>query len=51
MTWAPWILLVAGLLVAGVGSAVGYRQQERRRRLARPRLAGIEVEKHRAVRR
>jgi uncharacterized protein YcnI len=33
----PWILLVAGLLMAGVGSFIGYRQQEQRKRAARRR--------------
>jgi uncharacterized protein YcnI len=41
----PWILLVAGVLVAGVGSVVGYRQQERRKRLARPRLTSTNIRK------
>jgi uncharacterized protein YcnI len=35
ITVLPWILLVSGVLVAGVGSFVGYRQQEQRRRAAR----------------
>ncbi|GAA0918689.1 DUF1775 domain-containing protein [Pseudonocardia zijingensis] len=33
----PWVLLVAGVLVAGVGSVVGYQQQERRKRVAERR--------------
>jgi uncharacterized protein YcnI len=33
----PWLLLVAGVLVAGIGSFVGYRQQEQRKRVARRR--------------
>jgi uncharacterized protein YcnI len=33
----PWILLAAGVLVAGVGSFVGFRQQEQRNRAARRR--------------
>lgn len=43
----PWVLLVAGVLVAGVGSVVGYRQQERRTRAARHRhrLAPTKIEK------
>jgi uncharacterized protein YcnI len=36
-TVLPWILLVSGVLVASVGSFVGYRQQEQRRRAARRR--------------
>ncbi len=42
----PWILLAAGVLVAGVGSFVGFRQQEKRRRVARRRrLARTAIEK------
>jgi uncharacterized protein YcnI len=41
----PWILLVAGVLVAGVGSFVGYRQQERRKRMARRRLTSTKIRK------
>jgi hypothetical protein len=40
----PWILLAAGVLVAGVGSAIGYRQQERKR-LARPRITNTKIRK------
>jgi uncharacterized protein YcnI len=42
----PWILLAAGVLVAGVGSFIGYRQQEQRRRAARRRrLARTAIQK------
>lgn len=41
----PWILLLAGVVVAGVGGVVGYRLQERRKRMARPRLASIGIGK------
>jgi uncharacterized protein YcnI len=42
----PWILLVAGVLVAGVGSFVGYRQEEERKRAAtRRRLVRIAIRK------
>src|SRR5690606_41092207 len=34
----PWLLLTAGVLVAGVGGVLGYRQQERRTRPARRRV-------------
>jgi uncharacterized protein YcnI len=40
----PWILLAAAVLVAGVGSVLGYRQQERRKRLARRRLRSVSIE-------
>lgn len=47
----PWILLAVGVLVAGVGSFVGFRQQDqrkraaKRRRLARTAIAKLPVEK------
>ncbi|WP_170225834.1 YcnI family protein [Pseudonocardia cypriaca] len=41
----PWILLAVGVLVAGVATAVGYRQQERRKRLARRRLTSTKIRK------
>lgn len=33
----PWILLAAGVLVAGVGGAIGFRQEGQRKRAARRR--------------
>jgi uncharacterized protein YcnI len=40
----PWILLAVAVLVAGFGSVLGYRQQERRKRLARPRLRSVSIQ-------
>src|SRR5690606_42111475 len=43
----PWLLLTAGVLVAGVGGVLGYRQQERRTRPARRRVTGEPAARHR----